>query len=235
MEHARELSPAQIARLCAELLPAASGWTTGQLGDRLRKWCLSLLDPDVLRRRYQTAVRERAVSGYLNRDGTATISASGLSPAEAAASCERVFELARAIRRAGHPDRLSRIRADLFLALLDGSLQQLTNDEVIAAMLARREAQDTGLSESTSPCRAGSPGIARCGVPTALAASPSHPRYRSRSSASRIPRISTPVPTSASPTATTRPTSTHSHTRSTGRHPNRRPTPTTNRRSDPSR
>ena len=106
VEHARELSPAQIARLCAELLPAASGWTTGQLGDRLRKWCLSLLDPDVLRRRYQKAVRERAVFGYLNRDGTATISASGLSPAEAAASCERVFELARAIRRAGHPDRL---------------------------------------------------------------------------------------------------------------------------------
>ena len=124
------------------------GLTTGQLGDRLRRWCLSLLDPDVLRKRYQKAMRERGVSGYLNRDGTATISASGLSPAEAAASCERVFELARAIRRAGHPDRVSRIRADLFLALLDGSLQQLTNDQIIAAMLARREAQETGMGEA---------------------------------------------------------------------------------------
>jgi hypothetical protein len=102
----------------------------------------------VLRRRYQKAVRERAVFGYLNGDGTATISACGLSPAEAAASCERVFELARAIRRAGHPDRLSRIRADLFLALLDGSLQQMTNDQIIAAMVARGAAQETGMGEA---------------------------------------------------------------------------------------
>ncbi|MGI9002611.1 MAG: hypothetical protein ACR2GH_13230 [Pseudonocardia sp.] len=37
---------------------------------------------------------------------------------------------------------MSRIRADLFVALLDGSLQQLTNAQIVLVMLARREAQE---------------------------------------------------------------------------------------------
>lgn len=138
VEHARQLNAHQIALLCADLLPLAPHLTTGQLNDRLRKWCLAVLDPETLRKRYQRAVQERGVCGHLNQDGTATISASGLPPAEAAAACDRLFELARTIRRSGHPDTLPQIRADLFVALLDGSLQQMTTAQIVAAMLARR-------------------------------------------------------------------------------------------------
>ncbi|MGI9001370.1 MAG: HNH endonuclease signature motif containing protein, partial [Pseudonocardia sp.] len=42
------------------------------------------------------------------------------------------------------------IRADLFVALLDGSLQQLTNAQIVLAMLARRAAQQATAQEAAT-------------------------------------------------------------------------------------
>lgn len=72
------LAPDQIEAVCASLVPAASALTTGQLAARLLR-ALIAVDLDAARRRYDKAVRERAVASYLDRDGTVTVSATGLA------------------------------------------------------------------------------------------------------------------------------------------------------------
>ena len=62
-------------------------------------------------RRYACAVRERDVVGYLNDDGTATVTGSNLPTDQAAMACARIEDLAKAAKRAGHPGRVGHLRA----------------------------------------------------------------------------------------------------------------------------
>ncbi|MGH4000379.1 MAG: hypothetical protein ACRDTJ_23290, partial [Pseudonocardiaceae bacterium] len=116
------------------LLPGAAGLTTGELAARIKRLAIGL-DPEWAARRYATAVRERNVIGYLNEDGTATVTGSALPVDEAAAACAHVEELARAAKRAGHPARIGPLRADIYLGLLDGRWQHLNRDQIIADLL----------------------------------------------------------------------------------------------------
>ncbi|MGH3803352.1 MAG: hypothetical protein ACRDTD_25130 [Pseudonocardiaceae bacterium] len=75
--------------------------------------------------------------GYLNEDGTATVTGSALPVDEAAAACAHVEELARAAKRAGHPGRIGPLRADIYLGLLDGRWQHRNRDQIIADLLTR--------------------------------------------------------------------------------------------------
>ncbi|RZT85143.1 uncharacterized protein DUF222 [Pseudonocardia sediminis] len=136
VHHVGDLTDAQIHTVCTALLPIAGRLTTGQLGERLRRMVLEL-DPEYYERRYRRSVRERRVICYLDADGTATITASGLPAEEAAAAIERLDSLSRAARRHGHPGTLDQIRADLILGLMDGSLHTLTRDRIIDALVAR--------------------------------------------------------------------------------------------------
>jgi hypothetical protein len=129
------------------------------------------IDPEHARRRYQRAVRERAVIGYLAPDGTATITANGLPADEAATACERLDTLAHAIQRAGHPARLGQIQTDLFLGMLDGTLHHLTEPEIITALLNRPRPEDTEPSD-TKP---GAPPVAAPPAPTPDAAAATAP------------------------------------------------------------
>ena len=130
--------------ICAALVKPAIGWTPGELANQLRRMILEH-DPDWAARRYRTAVRERGVTAYLDDAGTLTITGQGLAPEEAAAAMARIDELAAAIRRAGHPSLLPQIRADVYVALLDGTLNHLTRAQIIIEMLRRRvRPEDTG-------------------------------------------------------------------------------------------
>jgi hypothetical protein len=131
-----DLTAEQAGVVCARLLPRASGLTTGELAARIKKMAIAL-DPEWAARRYVTAVRERNVIGYLNSDGTATVTGSALPVDEAAAACAHVEELARATKRAGHPGRIGPLRADIYLGLLDGRWQHCTRDQIIADLLTR--------------------------------------------------------------------------------------------------
>ncbi|MFP5068305.1 DUF222 domain-containing protein [Pseudonocardia nantongensis] len=142
------LDDAQATRICAALVPEAPGLTTGQLRARLQRMVIAI-DPESAQRRYRRALRERRVICYLDAEGTATISATGLDPSAAQAACERVDALARAVRAAGHPDRLPSIRADVAIALLDGSLHAMSHDQIVATMLARAAAPDPDTTGST--------------------------------------------------------------------------------------
>ncbi|MFC4951243.1 DUF222 domain-containing protein [Pseudonocardia sp. GCM10023141] len=121
-----ELTAAQIAVVCERLVPGASGWTTRQLANGLWRAILAI-DPAYQRRKYQRAVEKCGVSCHLDPiTGTATVVAQGLPPDEAAAACARLDRLAEAARRKGCPGTLGQISADLYLGMLDGRSQGLT-------------------------------------------------------------------------------------------------------------
>jgi hypothetical protein len=151
-EYLADLTDAQIAVICGRLLPRAPGWTTGQLAHRLLRE-VSAVDHHHTRRRYQNAVVERGVSGFLAPDGTATITAHGLTPSEAAAAADRLDALATAVRRAGHPGTIHQVRADLFVRLLDGRYNGFTTDQIVAAMLADNPAGPEGERPGPGPTR----------------------------------------------------------------------------------
>jgi hypothetical protein len=140
----------------ARLVPLASRLTTGELAARIKKLAIAL-DPQWAARRYATAVRERNVIGYLNDDGSATVTGSALSLEQAAAACAHVAELARAAKRAGHPGRIGPLRADLYLGLLDGRWQHCTRDQIITDLLSRPTTDtDTDTTQTTPTIRRGS-------------------------------------------------------------------------------
>jgi hypothetical protein len=152
-DHLADVPADQAAAICAALLPVAPELTTGQLRARLARM-LHDIDPEHARRRYQRAVRERAVIGYLAPDGTVTITANGLPADEAAVACERLDTLAHAVQRAGHPGRLGQIQTDLFLGMLDGSLHHLTEPQIISTLLNRPRPEDTEPAEPPAPATA---------------------------------------------------------------------------------
>ncbi|MGH3844717.1 MAG: DUF222 domain-containing protein, partial [Pseudonocardiaceae bacterium] len=125
----------QADRISARLVPLAPGWTTGQLAARLLRE-VHAIDPNYTRRTYQQALRQRAVHGYLDHTGTAVLSGSGLPPADAAAAAARLDALADDLRSAGYPATVNQTRADLYLRLLDGTLDGLTRPQILTTMLS---------------------------------------------------------------------------------------------------
>ncbi|GAA5148619.1 hypothetical protein GCM10023321_11160 [Pseudonocardia eucalypti] len=148
VQHLAGLPAELVATVLDAVLVAAPGLTTGQLRARILKLIITA-DPDHAQDAYERALAERAVVGYLNPDGTAVISASGLPPDEAAAATDRIAGLARAAKRAGHPGRVDQLRADIYLRLLDGRFHHLTRAEMIAALLAEAARTQTPTAEAT--------------------------------------------------------------------------------------
>ncbi len=133
-DYLSDLTPVQADRICERLVPVAPGWTTGQLAARLLRE-VQAIDPDYTRRTYQRAVRERAVHGYLDHTGTAVLTGSGLPAPDAAAAAARLEVLADDLRAAGYPATIGQARADLYLRLLDGTLDGLSRPQILATML----------------------------------------------------------------------------------------------------
>ncbi|MGH3785194.1 MAG: DUF222 domain-containing protein, partial [Pseudonocardiaceae bacterium] len=133
-DYLSELTAAQAQRICQRLVPVSPGLTTGQLAARLLRE-VHAIDPDYTRRSYQRAVRQRAVHGYLDHTGAAVLTGSGLPAPDAAAAAARLEGLADDLRAAGYPATVGQARADLFLRLLDGTLDGLARAQILATML----------------------------------------------------------------------------------------------------
>jgi hypothetical protein len=155
-DHLADLPVADLEQICRALLPAAGRLTTGQLRVRLARMVIAA-DPERARDQYERSIRTRAVVGYLNPNGTATITALALPADQAAAAYERLDALARVIKRAGHGGSLDEIRADLCLGLLDGSLHQLSRAEIVARLLATGESSAGADGEVAAPAASGGP------------------------------------------------------------------------------
>ncbi|MGH4007825.1 MAG: DUF222 domain-containing protein [Pseudonocardiaceae bacterium] len=143
-----ELTDEQILVVCQRLLPDAARLTTGELAARIKKLAI-VLDPEWAARRYTSAVQGRDVIGYLDEDGTATVTGRRLPADQAAAACARIEDLAKAAKRAGHPGRIGPLRADIYIGLLEGRWQHLTRDQIIADLLA--DAAPNGTAQDPAP------------------------------------------------------------------------------------
>jgi hypothetical protein len=129
-----ELADGHARAVCDALLPSAPGWTTGQLIEQVKRLAIAL-DPGWARRRYEQAVRGRRVVGSRNPDGSANFCGYDLPAEQVAAACARIDVLAKAAKRAGYPERLDFVRAELFLGMTDGRFTGLDDDAILAALL----------------------------------------------------------------------------------------------------
>ncbi|MGH3829854.1 MAG: DUF222 domain-containing protein [Pseudonocardiaceae bacterium] len=142
------LTDEQAQVVCERLLPDATRLTTGELAARIKKLAMAL-DPEWAARRYASAVRDRDVIGYLDEDGTATVTGRKLPADQAAAACARIEDLAKAAKRAGHPGRIGPLRADIYIGLLEGRWQHLTRGQIITDLLAHATPEDTTPQDPT--------------------------------------------------------------------------------------
>ncbi|MGH3933106.1 MAG: HNH endonuclease signature motif containing protein [Pseudonocardiaceae bacterium] len=143
-----ELTDEQAQVVVERLLPKAGRLTTGELAARIKKMAIAL-DPEWAARRYATAVRDRDVIGYLDEDGTATVTGRRLPADQAAAACARIEDLAKAAKRAGYPGRIGPLRADIYVGLLDGRWTQHSREEIIIDLLARATPADQSTPDDT--------------------------------------------------------------------------------------
>jgi hypothetical protein len=130
-----DLSREHVDDVVAQVLPLAPELTTGELKGAIARLAIAL-DPEWTRRRYEAALRGRRVVGKPNPDGTGTLTGHDLPAGEVLAACARLDALARAATAAGHPDRLDHLRADLLLAMLTGRYTGMTDQQIIADLLA---------------------------------------------------------------------------------------------------
>ena len=121
--------------VCQQLLPKARTVTVGELIEQIKRACLAI-DPDWAEKKYRAAVSTRRVRGYLGPDGTGTLTGQCQPAERVIAACERIDALARACKRAGDGRAIDLIRSDLFLGMTDGTLEALTEPEIIAHVLA---------------------------------------------------------------------------------------------------
>jgi hypothetical protein len=125
-----DLTDAQTTKVLDTVLPDAGRVTATRLAEQVRRKAVAL-DPAWAERRYKQAVRERRVIGYLNDDGSATVSGQYLPAEQAAAACARVDALADAAKRAGARAAIDHLRAELFLGLLDGRFSGLAEAHIV--------------------------------------------------------------------------------------------------------
>ncbi len=108
---------AQVA--ASEILEVASRSTTGQLAARLARLVIDA-DPEGARDRYETRVEERRVHCDPDADGTARLIGECLPGDRANAAMRRIDRLARRSKAEGDRRPIDQIRADLYLAILNG-------------------------------------------------------------------------------------------------------------------
>ncbi|NEE01397.1 HNH endonuclease signature motif containing protein [Phytoactinopolyspora halotolerans] len=137
----------QAGYICAFLLPDAPGMTVAELIDAIKKAAIAI-DPEFAEKKYRKAIRGRRVVGSRNPGGSANVAGYDLPIDRAAAACERIDVLARACKKAGDTRKIDHIRVDLFLGMLDGSLEDLDEDQIITHILNHPFTDDTTTSNS---------------------------------------------------------------------------------------
>lgn len=147
-----DLTEAQAGVLLEMLLGEAGRLTATGLAEQVRRVAVGL-DPAWAERRYRQAVRERRVIGYLNRDGSATVSAQYLPAEHAAAACARVDSLADAAKRAGAGAKIDHLRAELFLGLLDGRFHDMAESAIVAELLRQFPGSTAGKERQAAEIR----------------------------------------------------------------------------------
>jgi hypothetical protein len=103
------------------VLPRASRQTTGEIRAKTRR-LVRRLDPQALRQRREAAQRRRDVTLLGTDDDTAQLLGADLPADAASAAYGRVCAIAAGLKRDGDDRGIGQLRADVFLALLRGTL-----------------------------------------------------------------------------------------------------------------
>ncbi len=178
------LTDAHAAAVETAVIGRAPGQTSGQLRAATQRAVLAV-DPAAAKRRREEARKDARVEVWDERCGTAALAGRDLPPAEVLAADKRIDALARQLKAGGREERLSELRAEVYLALLQGQpIAGCTPEELSAATEARsRDDQDGSAARGpgdhgsgTLPARPVTAGLAAPGSsPAGLAAPGSLP------------------------------------------------------------
>jgi hypothetical protein len=154
-EWTADLAESHALSVVASLLPRCrlseqSRLTTGQLIDRIKSMAIAL-DPEWARRRYEAKLEERKLVATRESEGTASLSGKHLPVERVAASSARYERLARAAKNAGDQRPINHIRADLYLGVNDGTYAGMTDDQILAALLASTVTFDAPVDADSNP------------------------------------------------------------------------------------
>lgn len=124
------LTDDQAIDICSRLLPTAAETTLGALIDEIKRLAIAI-DPTWAERRYRERLRHRRITATSTPDGTAAITGHDLPIDRAAAATGRIDELAYACKRAGDRRPIDHIRTDVYLGMLDGTFETMTDAQVV--------------------------------------------------------------------------------------------------------
>lgn len=113
------LSDAHAAAVESAVIGRAPGQTSGQLRAATQRAALAV-DPAAAKRRREEARKDARVEVWDERCGTAALAGRDLPPADVLAADKRIDALARQLKAAGRGESLSQLRAEVYLALLQG-------------------------------------------------------------------------------------------------------------------
>jgi hypothetical protein len=113
------LTDAHAAAVESAVIGRAPGQTSGQLRAATQRAALAV-DPAAAERRREEARKDARVEVWDERCGTAALAGRDLPPADVLAADKRIDALARQLKAAGREESLSELRAEVYLALLQG-------------------------------------------------------------------------------------------------------------------
>jgi len=113
------LGDVHAARVEAAVISRAPGWTTGELR-RAARHQVCAADPSAARRRKDRAAKQARVERWAEDAGTAALAGRDLPPAEALAADAHLTAWAKRLKAAGLGGNLDQLRAQVYLALLNG-------------------------------------------------------------------------------------------------------------------
>ncbi|MGH3377844.1 MAG: DUF222 domain-containing protein [Actinoallomurus sp.] len=116
-----QVSDEVAAEIEMRVLPRAAMQTTGEIRAKVRR-LVKRLDPQALRDRCEAAQRRREVTLVETDDGTAHLVGADLPADAAGAAYGRVSAIAAGLKRDGDSRGIDQLRADVFVALLRGTL-----------------------------------------------------------------------------------------------------------------
>jgi hypothetical protein len=113
------LTDAHAAAVESAVIGRAPGQTSGQLRAATQRAVLAA-DPAAAQRRRDEARKDARVEVWDERSGTAALAGRDLPPTDVLVADKRIDALARHLKAAGREETLSELRAEVYLALLQG-------------------------------------------------------------------------------------------------------------------
>jgi hypothetical protein len=136
------------------VLPKAPAQTTGEIRAKIRR-LVKRLAPEALARRRDDAEHRRTVALIQTDDGTAHLTGADLPADAASAAYGRITAIAAGLKRDGDGRGIDQLRADVFVALLRGTLTTTepatdTADRPIGEPPTRNEPGWTGVDDTVA-------------------------------------------------------------------------------------